>query len=126
MAHRRPPLPATFTRQRRGWATRHLVVEREPGADSLLPAPSSSGPGPASASSPGGSASQCMRLWTAAGTPRAWLWGGAGAGGGAGVRGGRAGRVPRRQSTCQLELDASVDAILNRQQVLGLLGWIAS
>lgn len=59
-----------------------------------------------------------MRLWTVGSTPRAWLWGGtgAGAGGAAGGRG-RAGRVPRRQSTCQLELDASVGAILNRQQV---------
>lgn len=53
-----------------------------------------------------------MRLWTTGSTPRSWVWGG---GGGAGARG----RVPLRQSTCQLELDASVEHILNRQQVGG-------
>lgn len=112
----RPPLPAAFTRQRRGWATRHLVVESEPGADSLLPLPGASGaPGqPGGGVSPGASASQSTCLWTAGGTPSSWVWGAPGGGGG-GQRG--RGRVPRRQSTCQLELDASVEHILNRQQV---------
>jgi len=115
----RPPLPAAFTRQRRGWATRHLVVETEPGAESLLPPPEAcSAPGqPGSGCSPGASASQSMRLWTAGSTPGGWVWG---APGGGGQRG--RSRVPRRQSTCQLELDASVDHILNRQQVMGAWG----
>ncbi len=107
----RPPLPAAFTRQRRGWATRHLVVESEPGADSLL-APGGGSAGAAPAGTPSGSASQSMRLWTASSTPRSWVWGG-------GAGGGMRGRVPPRQSTCQLELDASVEHILNREQVAG-------
>lgn len=109
-ACRRPPLPAAFSRQRRGWATRHLLVESEPGADSLL-GPGGGSAGAAPAGTPGGSASQSMRLWTEGSTPRSWVWGGGP--GGAGARG----RVPQRQSTCQLELDASVEHILNRQQV---------
>lgn len=114
----RPPVPATFTRQRRGWATRHLVVESEPGADSLLPAPGGSASAQhASTGTPGSSASQCLRLWIAGSTPSSWLWGGTAAGGAAVAGERRRGRVLRRQSTCQLELDASVDAILNRQQV---------
>ena len=137
----RHPLPAAFTRQRRGWATRQLVVGSEPGADSLLPSGALAGQaaGPGCAGTPGGSASQCMRLWTASTVPRSWLWGGGGGapvpgaaglgpakpagGGGHGGGGGRGGgRVPRRQSTCQLELDASVEHILNRQQVRGRAG----
>lgn len=132
----RPPLPATFTRQRRGWATRHLVLESEHGADSLLPASGAQPPG--SAGTPGGSASQYMRLWTVGSTPSSWLWGGSTAAAGtagAGARGGwhggghgggrLGGRVPRRQSTCQLELDAIADHILNRQQAGGCCGWLA-
>ena len=114
----RPPLPVAFTRQRRGWATRHLVVEREPGAESMLP-PGGGSAGASPHATPGGSlsASQAARVWTQGGTPRSWLWNGTHAGVARGARGGGAARTPRRQSTCQLELDASVDAILNRQQV---------
>jgi hypothetical protein len=109
----RAPLPPAFTRQRRGWATRQLVVESEPGADSLLPQ------GAGQAGTPGSSASQSQRLWTAANTPSAWLWAAGGSGGPARATGGRPVKAPPRQSSCQLELDAAAEHILNRQQARG-------
>ncbi|KAL6779569.1 POLZ1 [Auxenochlorella protothecoides x Auxenochlorella symbiontica] len=87
----REPLPCTHSRQRPGWAAQQLVHEEEPVT---------------AAGGCGGSVSMALdtsHVWTTSSTPRDWVW--------AGVK------PPRRQTVCELELDAVVDAICNRHEV---------
>ncbi|KAL6779570.1 POLZ1 [Auxenochlorella protothecoides x Auxenochlorella symbiontica] len=88
----REPLPCTHSRQRPGWAAQQLVHEEEPVT---------------AAGGCGGSVSMALdtsHVWTTSSTPRDWVW--------AGVK------PPRRQTVCELELDAVVDAICNRHELV--------
>ncbi|RMZ55343.1 hypothetical protein APUTEX25_003481, partial [Auxenochlorella protothecoides] len=88
----REPLPSTHSRQRPGWAAQQLVHEEEPVT---------------AAGGCGGSVSMALdasHVWTTSSTPRDWVW--------AGVK------PPRRQTVCELELDAVVDAICNRHELV--------
>ncbi|KAK9830528.1 hypothetical protein WJX72_012277 [[Myrmecia] bisecta] len=104
----RGSVPEHHQRERTGWRAKPVVVQFEDGSiGSQEFGPSPHVPlGAAQSDLP--ASQQPPAYWTASTVPSDWLWERAGAGA----------RVPEKLSCCELEVDACVEDILNRQELV--------
>ncbi|DBA81937.1 hypothetical protein WJX77_000726 [Trebouxia sp. C0004] len=104
----RHPVP-TAAHSRHGWAETPVLAVPE-GVSSPASHSHHGQSNRQSHLTPGSAAthSQASRMWTASDIPSQWLWSNVPAGA----------RLPERQSKCEVEVDACVEDILNRQELV--------